>query len=182
MRCDVIAEGIILAAKELDLQIPLIVRLQGTKEHEAKELIRNSKMKIFAYDNLDEGESPRGLLLMLSFLVDVLTDLVLLALTQPPLPPSRPPSKLPNRVSSYPLFASISWAAPALATMRLSLPSPLLGRHLSPFSLCVPPVCFLFSSLPSARRPGSRHRVVYLDRNAKDILDKVINMKGAMRE
>ena len=60
MRCDVIAEGIILAAKELDLQIPLIVRLQGTKEHEAKELIRNSKMKIFAYDNLDEGESPRG--------------------------------------------------------------------------------------------------------------------------
>jgi succinyl-CoA synthetase beta subunit len=60
MRCDVIAEGIILAAKELDLQIPLIVRLQGTKEHEAKELIRNSKMKIFAYDNLDEGESPRA--------------------------------------------------------------------------------------------------------------------------
>lgn len=57
MRCDVIAEGIILAAKELELQIPLIVRLQGTKEHEAKELIRNSKMKIFAYDNLDEGES-----------------------------------------------------------------------------------------------------------------------------
>ncbi|POY70067.1 putative Succinate--CoA ligase (ADP-forming) [Rhodotorula taiwanensis] len=55
MRCDVIAEGIILAAKELELQIPLIVRLQGTKEHEAKELIRNSKMKIFAYDNLDEA-------------------------------------------------------------------------------------------------------------------------------
>lgn len=57
MRCDVIAEGIILAAKELELEIPLIVRLQGTKEHEAKELIRNSKMKIFAYDNLDEGAS-----------------------------------------------------------------------------------------------------------------------------
>ncbi|GAA5857375.1 hypothetical protein JCM8547_002250 [Rhodosporidiobolus lusitaniae] len=55
MRCDVIAEGIILAAKELELQIPLIVRLQGTKEAEAKKLIGESKMKIFAYDNLDEA-------------------------------------------------------------------------------------------------------------------------------
>jgi succinyl-CoA synthetase beta subunit len=73
MRCDVIAEGIILAAKELDLQIPLIVRLQGTKEHEAKELIRNSKMKIFAYDNLDEGESPRASLF--GYLISRGTDL-----------------------------------------------------------------------------------------------------------
>jgi len=36
MRCDVIAEGIIKATKELQLEIPLIVRLQGTKESEAK--------------------------------------------------------------------------------------------------------------------------------------------------
>jgi succinyl-CoA synthetase beta subunit len=36
MRCDVIAEGIILAAKELEMTTPLIVRLQGTKEVEAK--------------------------------------------------------------------------------------------------------------------------------------------------
>lgn len=36
MRCDVIAEGIIKATKELHLEIPLIVRLQGTKEAEAK--------------------------------------------------------------------------------------------------------------------------------------------------
>lgn len=36
MRCDVIAEGIIKATKELQLEIPLIVRLQGTKEAEAK--------------------------------------------------------------------------------------------------------------------------------------------------
>ncbi|GAA5865412.1 hypothetical protein JCM1840_001565 [Sporobolomyces johnsonii] len=55
MRCDVIAEGIIMAARELDMTIPLIVRLQGTKESEAKELIRESKMKIFAYDHLDEA-------------------------------------------------------------------------------------------------------------------------------
>lgn len=36
MRCDVIAEGIIKATKELNLTVPLIVRLQGTKEAEAK--------------------------------------------------------------------------------------------------------------------------------------------------
>lgn len=36
MRCDVIAEGIIKATKELQLSIPLVVRLQGTKEAEAK--------------------------------------------------------------------------------------------------------------------------------------------------
>lgn len=39
MRCDVIAEGIIKATKELQLTIPLIVRLQGTKEAEAKKCV-----------------------------------------------------------------------------------------------------------------------------------------------
>jgi succinyl-CoA synthetase beta subunit len=39
MRCDVIAEGIIKATKELDLSIPLVVRLQGTKEAEAKKWV-----------------------------------------------------------------------------------------------------------------------------------------------
>ena len=37
MRCDYIAEGVINAAKELQMNIPLIVRLKGTKEAEAKE-------------------------------------------------------------------------------------------------------------------------------------------------
>jgi succinyl-CoA synthetase beta subunit len=39
MRCDVIAEGIIKATQELQLEIPLIVRLQGTKEAEAKKWV-----------------------------------------------------------------------------------------------------------------------------------------------
>lgn len=39
MRCDVIAQGIIAAAKELDLNIPVVVRLQGTKVNEAKKLV-----------------------------------------------------------------------------------------------------------------------------------------------
>jgi len=55
MRCDVIAEGIIQATKELDMTVPLVVRLQGTKEAEAKQMIKDSKMKIFAFDDLDEA-------------------------------------------------------------------------------------------------------------------------------
>jgi succinyl-CoA synthetase beta subunit len=39
MRCDYIAEGVIKATKELDMTIPLVVRLQGTKEAEAKESV-----------------------------------------------------------------------------------------------------------------------------------------------
>ena len=57
MRCDVIAEGIIKAAKELELTIPLVVRLQGTKEAEAKKMIKESGLKIYPYDGLDEAAS-----------------------------------------------------------------------------------------------------------------------------
>ena len=39
MRCDYIAEGVIKATKELSLKIPLVVRLKGTKETEAKEYV-----------------------------------------------------------------------------------------------------------------------------------------------
>ncbi|RXK41719.1 succinyl-CoA synthetase beta subunit [Tremella mesenterica] len=55
MRCDVIAEGIIKATKELQLNIPLIVRLQGTKEAEAKKMINESGLKIYPFDGLDEA-------------------------------------------------------------------------------------------------------------------------------
>jgi len=55
MRCDYIAEGVIKATRELDLKVPLVVRLQGTKEPEAKELIRQSNLKIYSYDGLDEA-------------------------------------------------------------------------------------------------------------------------------
>lgn len=55
MRCDVIAEGIINASKELEMTIPLIVRLQGTKEAEAKKMIKESGLSIYSYDILDEA-------------------------------------------------------------------------------------------------------------------------------
>jgi len=55
MRCDVIAAGIIQAAKQLDLSIPIIVRLQGTKVEEARELIAKEKLKIITCDNLNKA-------------------------------------------------------------------------------------------------------------------------------
>ncbi|CAA7264734.1 unnamed protein product [Cyclocybe aegerita] len=55
MRCDYIAQGVINAAKDLDLTIPLIVRLKGTKEAEAKQMIKESGLKILPFDSLDEA-------------------------------------------------------------------------------------------------------------------------------
>lgn len=55
MRCDYIAEGVIKASQELSMTIPLVVRLKGTKEAEAKEMIRQSGLKIVAFDDLDEA-------------------------------------------------------------------------------------------------------------------------------
>ncbi|VDO61016.1 unnamed protein product [Haemonchus placei] len=54
MRCDVIAQGIIKATKELNLKIPIVVRLQGTKVEDAKALIATSQLRILPCDNLDE--------------------------------------------------------------------------------------------------------------------------------
>jgi len=55
MRCDVIALGLIAAATELSLRLPLIVRLQGTNVTEAKKLIVDSGLRIVTADDLDEA-------------------------------------------------------------------------------------------------------------------------------
>ncbi|XP_065334352.1 succinate--CoA ligase [ADP-forming] subunit beta, mitochondrial [Cloeon dipterum] len=55
MRCDIIAKGIVAAAKELELKIPIVCRLQGTNVDDAKVLIASSGFKILACDNLDEA-------------------------------------------------------------------------------------------------------------------------------
>jgi succinyl-CoA synthetase beta subunit len=55
MRCDVIATGIVNAAKNLDMKVPIVVRLQGNFVNEAKEIIASSEMKIMSNDNLDEA-------------------------------------------------------------------------------------------------------------------------------
>ncbi|OAF67877.1 hypothetical protein A3Q56_04395, partial [Intoshia linei] len=55
MKCDVIATGIIEAAKTLHIKIPIIVRLEGTNVDEAKVLIANSSFKILPCDSLGEA-------------------------------------------------------------------------------------------------------------------------------
>jgi len=55
MRCDVIAEGIIAAARELNLATPIVVRLQGTMVDEAKVLIAASGMKILPVSDFEEA-------------------------------------------------------------------------------------------------------------------------------
>jgi len=54
VRCDVIAAGIIAAARTVNLQVPLVVRLEGTNQKEAKALLANSGLPIITADNLDE--------------------------------------------------------------------------------------------------------------------------------
>ena len=53
MKCDVIAQGIIQAVSTLDLKIPLVARLQGTRVAEAKQLIKESGLKMISIDDLD---------------------------------------------------------------------------------------------------------------------------------
>jgi succinyl-CoA synthetase beta subunit len=55
MRCDVIAEGVISAVKEVGLQVPLVVRLEGTNVELGKEIIQNSGLNVIAGDNLADA-------------------------------------------------------------------------------------------------------------------------------
>ena len=55
MRCDVIAEGIIAAAKEVDINVPLVVRLAGTKVKEGKEILSTSGLAIIPADDLNDA-------------------------------------------------------------------------------------------------------------------------------
>jgi len=55
MKCDVIAEGVVEATKEVGLKIPLIVRLEGTNVAKGKEIIANSGLAITSADDLDDA-------------------------------------------------------------------------------------------------------------------------------
>ncbi len=55
MRCDLIAEGIIAAVKEVGLTIPVIVRLQGTNVEKGRELLANSGLAITSADDLNDA-------------------------------------------------------------------------------------------------------------------------------
>ncbi len=55
MKCDIIAEGVIAAAKEVDLSVPLVVRLEGTNVEKGKEIISNSGLDVIAADDLGDA-------------------------------------------------------------------------------------------------------------------------------
>jgi succinyl-CoA synthetase beta subunit len=55
MRCDIIAEGIIAAVKEVGLKVPLVVRLEGTNVDLGKKIIAESGLNVIAADNLSDA-------------------------------------------------------------------------------------------------------------------------------
>ena len=55
MRCDVLAQGVVDAAKEIDISVPLVVRLAGTNFREGKEILDNSGLKLISAENLDDA-------------------------------------------------------------------------------------------------------------------------------
>ena len=55
MRCDVLAQGVLDAAKEIDLSIPLVVRLAGTNFKEGKEILDKSNLKILSASDLNDA-------------------------------------------------------------------------------------------------------------------------------
>lgn len=55
MRCDVIAQGIVQAARNISLNIPLVVRLQGNQVEQAKAILKQSQLAVIAADDLEEA-------------------------------------------------------------------------------------------------------------------------------
>jgi succinyl-CoA synthetase beta subunit len=55
MRCDVIAEGVIAAAREMKLTIPVVVRLEGTNVELGKQLLEKSGLALIPADNLRQA-------------------------------------------------------------------------------------------------------------------------------
>jgi len=55
MKCDVIAEGVVAAVKQVGLKVPLVVRLEGTNVDAGKKIIRESGLNVLPADNLDDA-------------------------------------------------------------------------------------------------------------------------------
>jgi succinyl-CoA synthetase alpha subunit len=50
-----IARGVILAFKELEMKVPVVVRIRGTNEKEGQQLIADSGLKLYAFDDFEEA-------------------------------------------------------------------------------------------------------------------------------
>ncbi len=55
MKCDIIAEGVVAAVKEVGLKVPLVVRLEGTNVELGKKIIADSKLNVVSADDLDDA-------------------------------------------------------------------------------------------------------------------------------
>jgi succinyl-CoA synthetase beta subunit len=55
MKCDVIAEGVVAAVKEVGLKVPLVVRLEGTNVEHGKKIISESKLNVTSAIDLDDA-------------------------------------------------------------------------------------------------------------------------------
>ena len=55
MRCDVLAQGVVDAAKEIKIKVPLVVRLAGTNFKEGKKILENSGLKIISANDLSDA-------------------------------------------------------------------------------------------------------------------------------
>jgi succinyl-CoA synthetase beta subunit len=55
MRCDVIAEGVVSAVREVGLKVPLVVRLEGTNVELGKKIIKESRLNVLSADDLDDA-------------------------------------------------------------------------------------------------------------------------------
>ncbi len=55
MRCDIIAEGVVAAVRDVGLEVPLVVRLEGTNVEKGKEIINNSGLNVIAADDLSDA-------------------------------------------------------------------------------------------------------------------------------
>jgi succinyl-CoA synthetase beta subunit len=55
MKCDIIAEGVVAAVKEVGLKVPLVVRLEGTNVDAGKKIIRESGLNVLPADYLDDA-------------------------------------------------------------------------------------------------------------------------------
>ncbi len=55
MRCDIIAEGVLAAVKELSLNVPLVIRLEGTNVELGKKIIKESGLNVISGDDLEDA-------------------------------------------------------------------------------------------------------------------------------
>jgi hypothetical protein len=86
MKCDVIAEGVIAAVKEVGLKVPLVVRLEGTNVELGKKIINESGLNVISADDLDDAAKKivaavKGLTEPMSILIDKNTKVLVQGLT-----------------------------------------------------------------------------------------------------